>query len=57
MPPKRHTGCHSDCADYILEKAFYMAAKEAADEKRYLRNAICEQRAKQVRKALKNKRN
>lgn len=56
-PPRRHAGCHSDCIDYILEKSFYLVEKESQDEKRYLKNAIYEQRDKRVRQAQRHKRN
>lgn len=56
-PPKRYIGCHSDCIDYIMEKAVYNAARQSDYESRKVGDAIEYQRRKKIRKAVKHKRN
>ena len=36
VEPKRHTGCHGTCGDYIVAKAFHNDQIEADRERRYL---------------------
>lgn len=33
VQPKRHPGCHSNCPEYLKEKAAYDELKKAADQK------------------------
>jgi hypothetical protein len=46
-------GCHSGCADYIIEKAFYEAQREERTEKNLIRYGLYNQRDTVFRKYFK----
>ena len=41
---KKKLGCHSDCGDYIVEKAFYKAEKAEQYEKMLIQRRLDDQR-------------
>jgi hypothetical protein len=41
--PKKHPGCHSDCADYIIEKVFHEAEKAERYEKMLIQRRLDDQ--------------
>lgn len=53
-PPKRNPGCHSDCPEYLKDKAEYDKRKAAADKKRKAKNGLTAQRAAGVNRAMKS---
>ena len=56
VAPKRHTACWDHCPEYAAEKAEYESCKAKDDNRRMVKNAIYNQRAKNVTKALKKRR-
>jgi hypothetical protein len=50
---KKQVGCHSSCADYIIEKAFYEAQREERTEKNLIRYGLYNQRDTVFRKYFK----
>ena len=55
VPPKRHTACWGHCPEYVAEKAEYERRKSEGDSRRAVRNAIYNQRADNVTKALRKR--
>ena len=55
VPPKRHTACWDTCPDYIEDKAKEDKKKQAERERRYLDNAISEQRSRSIRRAMRKR--
>ena len=53
--PKRYSGCHARCPDYLREKAEHEEKKAAADKRKAIRGGLYEQRAAAVHKAYKRK--
>lgn len=53
---KRYPGCHSQCPEYIEEKANYDAKKAEYNKKADVYSAIYGNRCKKVNKALKKRR-
>jgi len=56
VAPKRHSGCHSKCPEYLEEKRLWEEQKKAISKQRQADNNLYEQRSKGVYKALKRKR-
>ena len=52
-PPKRYPGCHSDCPEYLKDKAEYDKRKAAEDEKKQIAIGLREQRTGGVNRAVK----
>lgn len=57
VAPKRHTGCHGNCPEYIEEKATNDAKNEAIRKKKAISYGITNQRTEGVTRALKKRRN
>ena len=57
VAPKRHTGCHGHCPEYIEEKAVHDKQMEAERKKREISNELTAQRTAGVTKALRKRRN
>lgn len=55
-PPKRRPGCHSNCIDYIFERAALNEENERENRKRQAKRGVYEQRERQVTRAIKDKR-
>lgn len=55
VPPKRHTGCHSDCPEYLKQKAEYDRLKEEDKKRRGVISAIYSQRDLNVYKAKRHR--
>lgn len=56
IAPKRHSGCHSKCPEYLKEKEAWEEKKKAVSKQRKTDNDVYEQRSESMRKALKRKR-
>lgn len=56
VAPKRHSGCHSKCPEYLQEKELWEEQRKAISQQRQAENNLYEQRSKGVYKALKRKR-
>lgn len=54
--PKRHPGCHSDCPEYLADKAKHEAEKAEYDKQRHIGGDIYAQRSKRVYQAMKKQR-
>lgn len=52
--PKKQVGCHSDCADYIIEKAFYGAEKAEQYEKTLVQRRLDDHMYKSITKHKKH---
>lgn len=53
--PRKQMGCHSDCADYIIEKAFYEAEKAERREKMLVQRRLDDQMHNGITKYRKYK--
>ena len=56
VEPKRHAGCHSECPDYLEQKAKHEERREAIAKERQIQNALYSDRQAKVRKAYKRRR-
>lgn len=56
VAPKRHTGCHENCSEYLYEKKLHDERRQAISEKRQAENALYSQRERAVHKALRHRR-
>ena len=54
--PKRYPGCHSNCPEYLKERAEYDALMEAERKTKAISYGITAQRTASVTKALKERR-
>jgi hypothetical protein len=56
VAPKRHPGCHSQCQEYLAQKAAYDAMKAEYDKKQAIERGIYVQRSNRVYQAMKGRR-
>ena len=56
VAPKRHTACWDHCPEYLAEKAEHESCKAKDDNRRRVQNAIYNQRAINVTKAMRKHR-
>ena len=54
---KRYIGCHSECLEYLAQKAAHDAMREAERKQKEISFGITAQRSASVCKATKNSRN
>lgn len=52
---KRYVGCHSECPDYLAQKAEHDARKKEYDKKMEIEHSIYRQRSDKVYKAMQNR--
>ena len=50
---KRQAGCHADCGDYIVEKAFYEVEKAEKHEKMMVQRRLDDQTIHSITKCKK----
>lgn len=53
VEPKRHTGCHATCEDYIKERNEFEQLKKEIDKKRRIDGEYFTYKKSVIRKAMK----
>lgn len=55
VPPKRHTGCHGDCPEYLAQKAEHDRQHAEEYKQKEVKGGIYYQRDINVRKAIRKR--